>query len=172
MPYSWIGLSHRRIFLFARHRSSSFFSLIYCFFSARDGEDLLQIWRLAKVSTPETSYAFHPVRHKSISVCEPSYDKPSALDKPALTHDLARCRWQTLDGSHPGSNTVLVTGVSCMIDRVGGAVASRVKSYPRRHPKSLPASPCNIIPEQTMQVARAVFPKGNPYIRRRDALGP
>src|SRR5215510_5617219 len=89
MPYSWIGLSHRRIFLFARHRSSSFFSLIYCFFSARDCEDLLQIWRLAKVSTPETSYAFHPVRPKPISVREPSYDKPSALDKPPATHDLA-----------------------------------------------------------------------------------
>ena len=28
------------------------------------------------------------------------------------------------------------------------------------------------IPEQTAQVARAAFPKGNPYIRMRDALGP
>ena len=37
---------------------------------------------------------------------------------------------------------------------------------------SLPASPGDIIAEQTMQVARAAFPKGNPYIRMRDALGP
>jgi transposase len=37
---------------------------------------------------------------------------------------------------------------------------------------SLPASPCDIIPEQTIQVARAAFPKGNPYMRMRDALGP
>lgn len=28
------------------------------------------------------------------------------------------------------------------------------------------------IPEQTLQVARAAFPKGNPYMRMRDALGP
>ena len=37
---------------------------------------------------------------------------------------------------------------------------------------SLPASPCDSIPEQTIQVARAAFPKGNPYMRMRDALGP
>jgi transposase len=29
-----------------------------------------------------------------------------------------------------------------------------------------------IIPEQTIQVAQAAFPKGNPYMRMRDALGP
>ena len=29
-----------------------------------------------------------------------------------------------------------------------------------------------LIPEQTAQVARAAFPKGNPYMRMRDALGP
>lgn len=29
-----------------------------------------------------------------------------------------------------------------------------------------------VIPEQTVQVARAAFPKGNPYMRMRDALGP
>jgi transposase len=29
-----------------------------------------------------------------------------------------------------------------------------------------------IIPEQTVQVARAAFPKGNPYMRMRDELGP
>jgi transposase len=28
------------------------------------------------------------------------------------------------------------------------------------------------IPEQTAEVARAAFPKGNPYMRMRDALGP
>ena len=28
------------------------------------------------------------------------------------------------------------------------------------------------MPEQTVQVARAAFPKGNPYMRMRDALGP
>ncbi len=37
---------------------------------------------------------------------------------------------------------------------------------------SLPAPLCDIIPEQTIQVARAAFPKGNPYLRMRDALGP
>ena len=36
---------------------------------------------------------------------------------------------------------------------------------------SLPAAPCDIIPEQTIQVARAAFPKGNPSMRMRDALG-
>jgi hypothetical protein len=65
-----------------------------------------------------------------------------------------------------------VTGVSCMMARVCGAVASRVTSNHRRLPMSLPASPCDIMPEQTIQVARAAFPKGNPYMRMRDALGP
>jgi transposase len=36
---------------------------------------------------------------------------------------------------------------------------------------SLPASPCDSIPEQTIQVACAAFPKGNPSMRMRDALG-
>src|SRR5215213_7584695 len=29
-----------------------------------------------------------------------------------------------------------------------------------------------LIPEQTAQIAQAAFPKGNPYMRMRDALGP
>jgi len=37
---------------------------------------------------------------------------------------------------------------------------------------SLPASPCDLIPAQTIQVARAAFPKGNSSMRMRDALGP
>ena len=37
---------------------------------------------------------------------------------------------------------------------------------------SLHPPPCDVIPEQTIQVARAAFPKGNPYMRMRDALGP
>jgi len=37
---------------------------------------------------------------------------------------------------------------------------------------SLRASPSDVIPEQNIQVARAAFPKGNPYMRMRDALGP
>ena len=37
---------------------------------------------------------------------------------------------------------------------------------------SLPASPCDSIPKQTIQVARAAFPTGNASIRMRDALGP
>ena len=34
---------------------------------------------------------------------------------------------------------------------------------------SLHAPPCDVIPEQTIQVARAAFPKGNPSMRMRDA---
>ena len=37
---------------------------------------------------------------------------------------------------------------------------------------SLPALPGNVMPEQTIQVARAAFPQGNPSMRMRDALGP
>ena len=37
---------------------------------------------------------------------------------------------------------------------------------------SLPAPLGDVIPEQTIQVARAAFPKGHPYMRMRDALGP
>jgi transposase len=37
---------------------------------------------------------------------------------------------------------------------------------------SLHAQPCDVIPEATIQVARAAFPKGNPSMRMRDALGP
>jgi hypothetical protein len=35
---------------------------------------------------------------------------------------------------------------------------------------SLHASPNDVIPEQTIQVARTAFPKRNPYMRMRDAL--
>lgn len=37
---------------------------------------------------------------------------------------------------------------------------------------SLRAPVCSVIPEHTAQVAHAAFPKGNPYLRVRDALGP
>jgi transposase len=37
---------------------------------------------------------------------------------------------------------------------------------------SLHPPPRDVIPEQTIQVARAAFPKGNASMRRRDALGP
>jgi transposase len=37
---------------------------------------------------------------------------------------------------------------------------------------SLPASPDFPIPEETVRVARAAFPKGNVFMRMRDALGP
>lgn len=37
---------------------------------------------------------------------------------------------------------------------------------------SLHAPLCDVIPEQTIEVARAAFPKGNPSMRMRDALGP
>jgi transposase len=37
---------------------------------------------------------------------------------------------------------------------------------------SLHAPLASVIPEQTVQVAHAAFPKGNPYLRMRDALGP
>src|SRR5512133_3815576 len=36
---------------------------------------------------------------------------------------------------------------------------------------SLHPPPDDVIPEQTIQVARAAFPKGNSYMRMRDALG-
>src|SRR5262245_10737855 len=36
---------------------------------------------------------------------------------------------------------------------------------------SLPASPDSPIPEETVRVAHAVFPKGNVLMRMRDALG-
>jgi transposase len=37
---------------------------------------------------------------------------------------------------------------------------------------SLHALPCDVMPEATIQVARAAFPKGNPSMRMRDAFGP
>ena len=37
---------------------------------------------------------------------------------------------------------------------------------------SLHALPCDVMPEATIHVARAAFPKGNPAMRRRDAFGP
>ena len=37
---------------------------------------------------------------------------------------------------------------------------------------SLHALPCDVMPEATIHVARAAFPKGNPSMRRRDAFGP
>jgi len=37
---------------------------------------------------------------------------------------------------------------------------------------SLPASPDSPIPQETVRVAHATFPKGNVCMRMRDALGP
>jgi len=37
---------------------------------------------------------------------------------------------------------------------------------------SLPASADSPIPEETVRVAHAAFPKGNVFMRMRDALGP
>ena len=34
------------------------------------------------------------------------------------------------------------------------------------------ALPCDVMPEATIQVARAAFPQGHPSLRRRDACGP
>ena len=59
-----------------------------------------------------------------------------------------------------------------MMAQVCSTVANRVTSDNKRLPMSLHALPCDVIPEATSQVARAAFPKGNPYMRMRDALGP
>jgi transposase len=59
-----------------------------------------------------------------------------------------------------------------MIDQAQSSMTGRVNPYTRRFPMSLPAPLGDVIPEQTMQVARAAFPKGHPYMRMRDALGP
>ncbi len=37
---------------------------------------------------------------------------------------------------------------------------------------SLKPSPVQPVPEETVRVARAAFPKGNPYLTLRDGLGP
>jgi hypothetical protein len=59
-----------------------------------------------------------------------------------------------------------------MSEQVWRAVVERVKSYHRRLPRSLHTLPCDVMPTQTIQVARAAFPKGHPSMRRRDARGP
>src|SRR5262245_40448907 len=43
---------------------------------------------------------------------------------------------------------------------------------PRGAPVSLKPRPVPDVPELTARVARAAFPKGNPYLRLRDELGP
>src|SRR3954453_22267837 len=43
---------------------------------------------------------------------------------------------------------------------------------PRGAPVSLKPNPVPDVPELTARVARAAFPKGNPYLRLRDELGP
>ena len=58
-----------------------------------------------------------------------------------------------------------------MIDRARCPVAGRVNPYTRRLPMSLHAPLGDVISEQNIQVARAAFPKGNSYIRMREALG-
>src|SRR3954451_24475451 len=48
---------------------------------------------------------------------------------------------------------------------------SGVGHRPRRDPMSLKPTPVGPVPELTAYVARAAFPKGNPYLRLRDELG-
>src|SRR5262245_41673363 len=59
-----------------------------------------------------------------------------------------------------------------MIDHAQSSMTGRVNPYTRRFPRSLPAPLGDGIPEPTLQVARAACPKGHPYMRMRDALGP
>ena len=59
-----------------------------------------------------------------------------------------------------------------MMDCRYRALASRVQFHTRKLPISLPAPARDVIPAQTIQVARAAFPKGHPYMHMRDALGP
>jgi transposase len=59
-----------------------------------------------------------------------------------------------------------------MMDQVCCAVVDCVKADDRRLPMALHPPSCDVIPEQTIQVARAAFPKGNPSMRMRDPLGP
>src|SRR5438874_3871188 len=56
--------------------------------------------------------------------------------------------------------------------RASGTTASRAFTEPGELPMSKHAPLFYAIPEQTAQIARAAFPKGNPYMRMRDALGP
>src|SRR5215475_1025682 len=51
-------------------------------------------------------------------------------------------------------------------------LCARRLSRLRRCAMALPASPDSAIPEETRRVAHAAFPKGNVFMRMRDALGP
>src|SRR5690348_2667481 len=62
----------------------------------------------------------------------------------------------------------------CMLSPIAPSVmADCADALPRtrRSPMSLPASAESGIPEDTVRVARAAFPHGNPYMRMRDAFG-
>jgi hypothetical protein len=65
-----------------------------------------------------------------------------------------------------------VTAISWMMDQGRCTVADPVTAADRRLPMSLHPPPCDVIPEQPIQVAHAAFPKGNPSMRMRAALGP
>src|ERR687884_92701 len=63
------------------------------------------------------------------------------------------------------------TSVCCMI-RTRGTTAGRAYAEPGEQKMSMHAPLFYAIPEQTAQIAHAAFPKGNPYMRMRDLLGP
>jgi hypothetical protein len=86
-----------------------------------------------------------------------------SLDKMSLVNPGWRRAW---------NDSISMTALSSMIDAGRCPVADRLKSDDRRLPMSLHPPTCDVIPEQTIQVARAAFPKGNPSMRMRDALGP
>jgi hypothetical protein len=86
---------------------------------------------------------------------------------PVVKMSLANPGWR-----RAGNDSSPTTALSWMIEEVRCPVADRRKSDDRRLPMSLHPPPCDVMPEQTIQVARAAFPTGNPSRRRRDALGP
>src|SRR4051812_24576390 len=51
-------------------------------------------------------------------------------------------------------------------------LCARRLSRSRRCAMSLPAPPDSTIPEETLRVAHAAFPKGNVFMHMRDGLGP
>src|SRR6476469_4414951 len=86
--------------------------------------------------------------------------------------DFARYCWQTSNRQVRAPGHSHATRGRWRILTRAGAPASVEDLCSRGGVMSLHAPLAYSIPDETARVARAAFPKGNPYLRVRDALGP
>src|SRR5262245_6092010 len=87
---------------------------------------------------------------------------------PASIRALGDAAWR---GVRPRYDTVGEFDEARAGERRGGGGCAPRPNRGRRRPMSLHPHAIGPVPDETARIARAVFPRGNPYLELRDVLG-